>query len=132
MKRVSIVGAAMLLLATPPAAQDPVKAAPVQFATGTGLKAIKRAIRGYATANYVVDASRLDGDGAHDDKQSSELFQRHRSWRRWRAMFNGSMAGDRFSTTIPSMGTYTVQVYLMRNAARRGESAIYTLDVALL
>lgn len=45
-----------------------------------------------------------------------------------RSMFVGSIAGNRFEGLLPTDGTYTVRVYLMRPAARRGESSRYGLD----
>lgn len=47
------------------------------------------------------------------------------------ALFNGSLSGDRFSGKLPISGVYKVQVYLMRNAARRNEHARYRLTLAL-
>jgi hypothetical protein len=47
-------------------------------------------------------------------------------------MFIGSTSGGRFEGTLPADGTYTIQVYLMRNAARRGESATYKLDIGII
>lgn len=47
------------------------------------------------------------------------------------AMFIGSTSGNRFETTLPANGNYTIRVYLMRNAARRGESVNYTLQVGI-
>lgn len=48
------------------------------------------------------------------------------------AMFIGSTSGDSCSALIQRDGAYTIRVYLMRSAARRGETAKYTLRVALL
>jgi hypothetical protein len=47
------------------------------------------------------------------------------------AVFVGSSSGNRFEGYLPADGTYTIRVYLMRSAARRNESASYTLDVGL-
>ena len=47
------------------------------------------------------------------------------------ALFIGSTSGNRFESTLPASGTYTIRVYLMRNAARRGESVNYTLQVGV-
>jgi hypothetical protein len=47
------------------------------------------------------------------------------------AIFIGSTSGNRYEGTLPADGTYTVRVYLMRNAARRNESANYTLEVGV-
>ena len=40
-------------------------------------------------------------------------------------------SGDPYSGTLPETGDYRVQVYLMRNAARRDESANYTLTISI-
>ena len=47
------------------------------------------------------------------------------------AVFVGSSSGNRFEGYLPADGIYTIRVYLMRNAARRNESASYTLDVGV-
>lgn len=44
------------------------------------------------------------------------------------AIFNGSASGNEFSMNLTATGTYSVQVYLMRNAARRGESCKYKVS----
>src|SRR4029453_10351527 len=45
------------------------------------------------------------------------------------AMFIGSTSGNTFTTKLPSSGDYTVNVYLMRNAARRKDVANYTVTI---
>ena len=47
------------------------------------------------------------------------------------AMFIGSSSGNQSKTLIPADGDYSVQVYLMRAAARRGATSAFTLSVAL-
>lgn len=47
------------------------------------------------------------------------------------AMFIGSQQGNHFEGTLPADGEYTVQVYLMRNAARQNEKANYTLEIGI-
>jgi hypothetical protein len=44
------------------------------------------------------------------------------------AIFIGSTSGNHFAGTLPTNGDYTVRVYLMRNAARRNETASYSID----
>jgi hypothetical protein len=46
-------------------------------------------------------------------------------------LFNGSISGRNFLGELPAAGTYRVRVYLMRDAARRQESASYTLSISL-
>ena len=47
------------------------------------------------------------------------------------ALFVGSIYGNHFKSPLPTDGVYTLRVYLMRNAARRHETAKYTLDVKI-
>ena len=47
------------------------------------------------------------------------------------ALFIGSTSGNRFEGVLPADGVYTVRVYQMRSAARRGERARYTIALAL-
>jgi hypothetical protein len=47
------------------------------------------------------------------------------------ALFNSSVMGNHFLGPLPADGEYTVQVYLMRNAARRNEVANYRLSLHL-
>lgn len=47
------------------------------------------------------------------------------------AMFSGATSGDRFSDVLPESGTYTVQVYLDRSAAGRGDGAAFMLKLAV-
>jgi len=47
------------------------------------------------------------------------------------AIYIGSIYGNHFEGKLPVDGVYTIRVYLMRNAARRDETAAYTLEVGL-
>jgi hypothetical protein len=47
------------------------------------------------------------------------------------ALFSGSIMGNHFLGPLPADGQYVVQVYLMRNAARRNEVANYSLSLNL-
>ncbi|KUL31687.1 hypothetical protein [Chlorobium limicola] len=47
------------------------------------------------------------------------------------SMFIGSTSGNSFRSMLPADGSYTVSVYLMRPAARRNESAGYTLQIGV-
>lgn len=117
--------------AAPLTAQDPVKVVPIQIAKGTSSKAIKGSIRGYATVNYTVSARAGQTMTAQLTTSNSSSYFNVTAPGADHALFNGSMSGNRFSMTISSTGIYTVQVYLMRNAARRNELAKYTLNVAV-
>ena len=47
------------------------------------------------------------------------------------ALFTGSIAGNHFTGVLTQDGVYTIRVYLMRSAARRGERATFNLRVNL-
>ena len=47
------------------------------------------------------------------------------------ALFIGATEGQQFSVLLSESGDYTIEVYLMRNAARRAETASFVLSVAL-
>jgi hypothetical protein len=47
------------------------------------------------------------------------------------AIFVGSSTGNKASVVIPMDGEYTLQVYLMRAAARRGATSKFTLTTSL-
>jgi hypothetical protein len=47
------------------------------------------------------------------------------------AIFVGSTSGNEWTGALPADGEYTVRVYLMRSAARRNETADYTLSVGI-
>ncbi len=47
------------------------------------------------------------------------------------AMFNGQFGDNHYHGVLPDDGTYVVRVYMMRAAARRQESARFTVDVEL-
>lgn len=121
----------LLAVTTPLAAQDPVKIVPVQFAKGTSSKAIKGSIRGYATVKYTVSIRAGQTMTARLTTSNGSSYFNVTAPGADQALFIGSISGDRFSTKIPSTGISTVQVYLMRSAARRSERANYVLNVAV-
>jgi hypothetical protein len=47
------------------------------------------------------------------------------------AVFNGSSAGNEYAANLSASGDYAIQVYLMRNAARRSEGCRYRLTIEI-
>ena len=104
----------------------------LQFARGATGTTVTSNITGYNTVNYKVAAKA----GQH---MEATLSSRHTatyfnvyapgSGPGDAAIFIGSTSGNRFVTTLPESGTYTIQVYMMRSAARRNESADFKLRV---
>ena len=127
MLRRTAVLALALLLASPALAQDKARTERVQFAKGASSKAIKGAVKGYDGVDYVVglrQTLKVDMKTSNASSYFNVTAPGADS-----ALFIGSTSGGSFKGVVPKTGDYTIQVYLMRNAARRGETANYTLAV---
>lgn len=49
---------------------------------------------------------------------------------RGQALFIGSIEGNEWTGSLAADGIYTIRIYLMRNAARRGEQAAFALTIS--
>jgi hypothetical protein len=104
----------------------------VQFTKGATSAQMKGTIKGDAAVDYKINA-RAGQTLAVTQKTSnaSNYFNINPPGSKDAAMFIGSSSGTEARLLLPADGTFVVRVYLMRNAARRNESAAYTLDVAV-
>jgi hypothetical protein len=103
----------------------------LRFAPGETGSTISGTIRGDRGVIYVLGASagqQMTVDMTTDNP--SAYFNIRRSGSDT-AIWNGSITGNSASVTLPSGGDWVVQVYLMRNAARRGETANYRLSISV-
>ena len=119
-----------LLAAVPAMAQDAARTETVHFAKGTSSKTIKGSIKGYASVNYKVGVAAGQTLKVDFKPTNASAYFNITAPGADAAMFVGSTSGNSATVKIPSSGDYTVQVYLMRNAARRNETAAYTLTIA--
>jgi hypothetical protein len=127
----SAIALALLVAAgsAPAQAQDRVER--VQFAKGASSKAIQGRIAGEQGVVYIVGAREgqtlsvdlKTSNGANDFNVTAPGANE--------ALFIGSTSGNSYRGTLPTTGDYRIQVYLMRNAARRNEAANYTLSIAV-
>jgi type II secretory pathway pseudopilin PulG len=122
---------ATLALIAPAAAQNGQRTERVQFARGTASKAITGAIKGDAGVRYLVGARAGQKLTVTLKTSNASSYFNVTAPGADAAVFIGSSGGNRFTFTIPSSGDYAIDVYLMRNAARRGETAKYTLTVGV-
>ena len=101
----------------------------ISFAAGASSKTIRASIEGYDGIEYLVrvNAGQRLAATIRTDNPSSyfNITQRGAP----EALFNGSISGDIGDVIVPAGGDYVIQVYLMRNAARRGERANFSLTV---
>lgn len=126
-----LVALSIAAMAGPAAAEDG-RSERLRFAKGASTTVTKGQIKGYQYVDYLVrgsagqtlSAAMKTGNGAN-------YFNVIAPGGGDVAMFIGSMSGERFSGLLPADGDYTIRVYLMRNAARRNETARYTLNVEL-
>ncbi len=130
MKSVSNIALA-LLLAAPALARDDIRKQPVHFAAGKSSATIQAQIRGYETVDYELDAKAGQTMTVNFKPSNASAYFNVLPPGSDEAIFIGSSAGNRFEGALPSDGTTTIRVYLMRNAARRNEVARYRLDVAI-
>lgn len=88
-------------------------------------------IKGYQTINYQIIAK---------EGQTLKVFmQRFKGGAYFNVTyplrscggFNGSMYGNAFAMLLPKDGIYTVQVYMMRSAARRNQISNFTMNFSL-
>jgi hypothetical protein len=87
-------------------------------------------IRGYGSAEYTLHLER--GQAVTVALKSGSTFNYFNIYAPGadEAFFIGSRDGNRFQGSVTASGDYRIQVYLMRNAARRGASASFELTVA--
>jgi hypothetical protein len=120
-----------VVLAAPATASDGIETRTIRFAQGASSATMKGTIAGRQTVDYKLRARA-------GQTMSVTLDTRHGA-----NYFNVLPPGSNdvaipdaierqtWSGPLPADGEYTVRVYLMRSAARRNESASYTLTVAV-
>lgn len=102
---------------------------PIRFARGASSATRQGTVSGYETVTYLVDlrAGQTLNVAMRTSNRSSYFNVTPPGANQ--ALFIGSTSGNRYQGRTTANGTYRIEVYLMRNAARRGERANYTIDV---
>lgn len=129
MKRYIALVAALLTLGATPAFADTVRQETVRFARGTSGATLTGQVRGYDSVQYSMGVSAGQRLDLQLDSGNSSLYFNVTAPGASEALYNSSINGNGTSIIIPSSGTYLIDVYLMRNAARRNETAPYTMTV---
>jgi hypothetical protein len=117
-----------LLLPSLALAQD-TRTVDVRFPRGTSGTTINETITGYETIDYRLGVSAGQRMNVQLDTGNASNYFNITAPGASEALFNGSISGNSTSVVIPSSGNYTIRVYLMRNAARRNESADFALTL---
>lgn len=108
-------------------AQD--RSARVEFSRGQSSTVIRGTVRGYEGVSYRVNVRGGQRLAVTMNTSNGSNYFSILGPGGGEALFNGSISGDFADIIVPDSGEYTVQVYLMRNAARRNEKARFTLRI---
>jgi hypothetical protein len=119
--------AAGLALVQPAVAEQVV----VSFAKGASSQTLKGSIKGDQSRDYIVDARAGQTMTVDFKPSNASAYFNVIAPGADSAMFIGSSEGNRFSGPLTASGRHTIQVYLMRNAARRNEVANYTINIGV-
>ena len=125
---------ALVLLQSVPAsagADEGIPREQVQFAKGASSATVSGSLKGDTTVDYVVRAAAGQTLTVRLQKSNPQnYFNVMPPESAGGAMFTGT-ASDEYSGVLPDDGDYVLRVYLMRAAARRGESSKYSLDIGV-
>jgi len=113
-------------------AAQTIESRPVHFAQGASSTTLEGSLKGDKTIDYKLRARagqtmtvRIKTDN------TANYFNVLPPGSKNDAVFVGSTDGNDWSGTLAADGQYTIRVYLMRSAARRNETAHYTLAIGI-
>jgi len=113
-------------------AADGIESRPLQFAKGTSSATVKGSLKGDKTIDYKLRAKAAQTMSVTlKTSNAANYFNVLPPGSTGEAIFIGSSSGNDWTGPLPADGEYTVRVYLMRSAARRNETAAYTLTVGI-
>ena len=113
-------------------AADGIESRPLQFAKGTSSATVKGSLKGDKTIDYKLRAKAAQTMSVTlKTSNAANYFNVLPPGSTGEAIFIGSSSGNDWTGPLPADGEYTVRVYLMRSAARRNETADYTLTVGI-
>lgn len=126
-----VIAAALLVVADagPQTAVAQERNVRVEFGRGQSSTVIRGTVRGYEGANYLVNVRGGQRLAVTMDSSNGSNYFNILGPGGGEALFNGSISGDFADIIVADSGDYVVQVYLMRNAARRNEQARFTLRI---
>ncbi len=126
--------AGVLLLSAMPVAAGMTQEYQITFPKGRDTAVVKGTVRGDMSIDYLLHAEsgqRVKITLQTDNKSAYFNLYEPGKLPGDQAFFIGSIAGDTFEGSLPATGDYTIDVYLMRSAARRKRTAHYSLVVTL-
>jgi hypothetical protein len=127
-----VVSCALLAASAGALAFETIESRSVQFAKGTSSATLKGSLKGDKVIDYKLRA--LAGQTMSVTLKASNgstYFNVLPPGSKDVAIFVGSTSGNEWTGPLPADGEYSIRVYLMRSAARRNETASYTLTVGI-
>ncbi|MGO4854754.1 DNA breaking-rejoining protein [Phaeovulum sp. W22_SRMD_FR3] len=129
LRKLSRLCALLLMISGMPALADDVRRETVHFAAGTSGATLTSMVKGYNSVQYSLSVRAGQKMSVQLDAGNPSLYFNITAPGANEALYNSSMDGNGTTVAIPSSGKYVIDVYLMRNAARRNETADYTLTL---
>lgn len=126
-----VTAAWVALLALNIQAAEAIRKVPVYFKKGASQASIKDHIKGRQTIDYVLRAQAEQTITVNLETSNPSAYFNVLPPGSQDAIFTGQVAGSHFEGKLPKDGDYSIRVYLIRAAARRNESAKYTLTVKI-
>jgi hypothetical protein len=112
-------------------AKDEIRTERVQFKKGSAEATIKNRIKGYEVVDYLLGARAGQTMSVNLKTSSGANYFNVLPTGSNAAIAVGELLDNKWTGTLPVDGDYTVRVYLMRSAARRNETANFTLTVGI-
>ncbi len=103
----------------------------IRFGRGATSTIQTGSVRGYDGVKYRLGAAAGQAISALFKPSNGACFMNIAAPGADTAMFVGSTTGNEYASNLPASGTYTIQIYLMRSAARRNETCKYSLTVEI-
>lgn len=104
----------------------------IGFEAGSSSTVVEDAIAGYASIDYVVKVAAGEPLAVHMETPNTAAYFNIIAPGETDVAFHvGSTSGNDYSGVAETSGDYRVRVYMMRSAARRDETAPYTLEISV-
>lgn len=129
MMHLPLIAAALLFSVGPVLAEAATRR--VTFAPGATSTTLKGAVRGYGAARYAISGRR--GQTMHMLFSPSNRFCYYTVKKIGEdgLAHDGTMDGNEYGANLTADGDYQIDVFMMRNAARRKESCRYALSIEI-
>lgn len=134
MKKYLILGllqVCVIVLALDGQAGENIRKQQVHFKPGASQASLPGHLKGRETSDYILRAQAGQTITVNLKTSSPSAYFNVLPPGSQEAIFIGSVGGSHFEGKLPQDGDYSIRVYLVRAAARRNETAKYTLTVKL-